>query len=61
LGRWKRAYPIAAHDIIDVIAKLSGTGAYTSADAEFGIGEEARPFVVLNTGAKGVSVKKATN
>lgn len=59
--RQKWAYPIATHDIIDVIAKLSGTSAYTSADTELRIGKEARPFVVLKTGAKRVSIKKATD
>lgn len=44
-----------------MIAQRRRTRTDTGADAEFAVGEEARPLVVLQVRAEAVSVQKSTN
>ena len=53
--------PVATHDVVDVVAKLLRAGTDAGADAEFVVGDEGSPLVVLQTSAEGVSEYQATN
>ena len=54
-------YPIATHNIIDVLTVSSSVGSDTCAEAEFVIRDEGGPFVVLETFAKGITIDETTN
>jgi len=53
--------PVAAQQIVDMIAVFGSIRANASTEAEFGIGDERGPFVVLKVGAECVSVHQTTN
>jgi hypothetical protein len=57
----KDTHPPATHDVVDVIAKLLRAGTNAGAEAEFLLGDEGSPLVVLQTSAKGISEHQATN
>lgn len=54
-------YPIAALEVVDMVAQASGMGSDTGADAELAIRDEAGPVMVLKAGSERVSVYKAAN
>lgn len=54
-------YPVATHDIVDVVAKLLSTRSEASTDAEFLFGDELGPLVVLHTSSEGIAVEEPTN
>jgi len=56
-----RNIPVAAHFIVDVVAKLLGSCTDASANAEFTVRQESGPFVVLKGVSKAVSIEEATN
>jgi len=56
-----RHVPVAAQQVIDVIAVLGGIGTNAGTEAEFGVGDEGRPFMILEIGTEGVSVDQSTN
>lgn len=57
----KWGYPVAAHDVVNVVAKLGGTSTNTGTEAEFGVRYETCPFVVLSSATEAVSVDQTTN
>jgi len=56
-----RHIPEATHNIVDMLAVLSGIGTSARAEAEFRVRNEGSPFVVLEAGAKGIPIDKTTN
>jgi hypothetical protein len=56
-----RDVPVAAHDIVDVVAQAGGAGTDASTNAELVIRDEASPVVVLKTSSERVSVHKSAN
>ena len=54
-------YPVASHDVVDVVAELLSTGTEACANAELLLGDKFGPFVVLHALAEGVAVEEATN
>jgi hypothetical protein len=54
-------YPVAPHDVVDVVAVYGSVGANARTEAELIVRDEAGPFVVLDTAAKGVAVHEASN
>jgi len=56
-----RDVPVAAHEVVDVVAQACRTGANARAEAELGIRDEAGPVVILKSRSERVSVDKATN
>ena len=55
------AYPVATHKIVNVLTVLSGVGSSTCAEAEFVVSHEGRPFVVLETIAKGITIDETAD
>jgi hypothetical protein len=45
----EKTYPVATHEIVDVVAKARGTSADASTEAEFTVRDEAGPFMILET------------
>jgi len=56
-----RHIPEATHNVVDVLAILSSVGTCACAEAEFSVGDERSPFVVLEAGAKCIPVDETTN
>lgn len=54
-------YPVAPHNVIDVVAVYSSTRADAYTKTEFNVRNEASPFVVLDAPAKSVTVHKASS
>jgi hypothetical protein len=54
-------YPVASHDVVDVVAELLSTGTKARANAELLLGDKFGPFVVLHALAEGVAVEESTN
>ena len=48
----EKAYPVATLKVIDVVTQLCGPWSNTSTNAEFTVGDEACPIMVLKTLAK---------
>ena len=57
----REPYPEATHDIVDVVAKARGTSPNAGTETEFVVGDEAGPFMVLETLAEGVAIDETTN
>jgi len=53
--------PVAAHNIVDVVAELPRPGTNASSNAELVIGEESGPFMVLKGISETVTVEKSSN
>jgi len=56
-----RHVPVAAQQVIDVIAVLGGIGTNASTEAELGVGDEGSPFMILEISTEGISVDQSTN
>ena len=54
-------YPVTAHEIVDVVAKLSRTSTDTGTETKLFIGDETGPFVILLTCTKGVAVDESSD
>jgi hypothetical protein len=54
-------HPEAAHDIVDVLAVARSVGPHARAEAELGVGDEARPLVVLQRRAEAVPEDQAAD
>jgi len=54
-------HPPAAHDIVDMVAKLGSISIKASSKTEFAIGDEFGPLMGLTSCPKGVAVQKATS
>ena len=54
-------YPVASHDIVNVVTQRRGFGADTSAETELAVGDEGGPFVVLLACTEGVAVNQTAN
>jgi len=56
-----RDVPVAAHDIVNVVAKLRGTSSNAGTEAEFVVRDEAGPFMVLETLTEAVAINEPTD
>jgi len=56
-----RDVPVAAHDIVDVVAKLRGTSSNAGKEAEFVVRDEAGPLMVLETLTEAIAIDETTN
>ena len=54
-------YPIASHDVVNVVTQGRGFGADASAETELAVGDEGSPFVVLLACTEGVAVNQTAN
>lgn len=59
--RGRTHIPETTHNVVDMLAVLSGIGTSARSEAEFSVGNEGSPFVVLEAGAKGIPVDETTN
>jgi len=56
-----RDIPPAAHDIVDVVAKLCSTRTDAGADAELAVRDEFGPFVILQSVSETVAVQETSD
>ena len=54
-------YPVASHDIVNVVTQRRGFGADTSAETKLAVGDEGGPFVVLLACTEGIAVNQTAN
>src|SRR5437016_1875241 len=57
----RKPYPVATHEIIDVVAKARCTSSDAGTETEFAVRNKASPFIILKTWTEAVAVDESTN